>query len=1087
MTSCLNPLRLMAQVLTLCALSTTAFAAPQPIFPALTYESYAVASPLAMADADLNGDGIADTLYAAASTTAGSTALTAALRSASTGASPTLVPANTISCTANSIALADLNKDSKLDAVVTCNENTVAVLAGNGDGTFAAPTTYTVNSPAKVIAADLDGDGFPDLVVATDTNSTSSDFAVLKNAGGSGALTFAAAKTYSGGTLGSAQIMVADVNYDGKLDVIAGGRPEVYQGYPAGVFFGNGDGTFQPMGNLSGLRKITAIADFDGDGLADIAGVFDNSGYALSTSLSVTYANVHKIGLLINLPLPLVSIQPIDLNGDGYTDLVLAGSTTTVLLNDRAGGLTIARSYDTPGDFYISRRGSLGNDLVFSTPRGFYTLHNDGKGGFDGLPSFYFSDIAAVADLNADGLADMVATRSDLFRAYSISSQGNGGFIQYQTASIDPKSFLVLGDFDGDTITDLVTIFPSTAGGLGQLQSTMAFLKGSAGGSFTPGSNFIGLGIQGAKAAVTADFDGDKNLDLVISYLDTTPGATNVSGLILVRSTGNGGFAFPLPSIASSTTAISDHPLVADLNRDGKPDIVWGGSTYLNQGANSFTPLALPAQGAPLAIGDLNGDSFPDLVLDNAIYAGKGDGTFLATPIFTIGIPADKLISVSIGDLNGDGNADLIAQSFYDMAGFTVIFGDGHGGFTVDPNTYTTGRNAPVSGVLARLNGSAPALPADGRLDYIVFGQGAAVSLLNQTNPAPPPPSLFKSVVSLTSRDPSVYPNQSAVLSAVVSGINPTGTLTFTTADVTVISKVTLNGNTATILASFPTEGNYAITATYSGDGNNAPATSASILLPVHKYPTTVSFYYEGHNYAGSTVTLHSYLNGYGPTGQVTFTSGSTTLGTATLSNGSATLPYVFPTPGTYPVTISYSGDAANAPTSSTTSLTIVVAPDFSLSATPAINTVTAGATATWTVTITSLNNYTGTVLMGCQQDNCGTAQVVVTPSQPGQVRVTIQTKAPSNTLQPTMRYTPIAAAALLLAGVRRRYWRKSAARLHLGMFATILFLGLVSISGCSSGSSSATNTGTSSTIVLVGSDSSIPQSHTVTLTLVVK
>ena len=72
-------LRHVAQAAVFCVFSSIAFAAPQqPIFPVLKYEPYAVPSPAALAEGDVNGDGTTDTLYA--TTGNGATTLTPALR-----------------------------------------------------------------------------------------------------------------------------------------------------------------------------------------------------------------------------------------------------------------------------------------------------------------------------------------------------------------------------------------------------------------------------------------------------------------------------------------------------------------------------------------------------------------------------------------------------------------------------------------------------------------------------------------------------------------------------------------------------------------------------------------------------------------------------------------------------------------------------------------------------------------------------------------------------------------------------------------------------------------------------------------------
>jgi hypothetical protein len=1076
---CLKTLRQAARV-SLCLLSPFTFAATQPVFPVLTYEPYAVSSPLAMADGDINGDGITDTLYASASGTQGSTTLTAALRSVNAGTAPTLAATTTISCTANSIVLADLNKDSRLDAVVTCNEGTVAVLGGKGDGTFSAATTYAVANAAKAIAADLNADGYPDLAVAMNSGNNTSTLAVLLNTG-TGPIAFSSPTVY-GGITGSAYLLIGDLNNDGKPDVIAGLRPGIFQAGAGGTFYGNGDGTFKPEIYVSGMYNNVALADFDGDGHTDIAAVNNsNSSIAFGTSVLVTYGNNARIGQQIDTPLPVVSIQPADINGDGHPDLVLVGSTTTVLINDGLGSLTIMHSYATPGSFYTSRKGAGGLDFVFTTPRGFYTLHGDGKGNFDGIPNYFLSDTGTSADINKDGLTDLVTYRPGVGPAYTVVARGDGSFAQYRSTFGWGGSLPTIADGDGDGLLDLIAF--TTPG-----QTALMWSKGSPDGTFTPKPPSMNLNITGVTSAVPADFNQDGKLDVALSYLDTT---TNTSGLMIFPGNGDGAVVTPGILVASSN-AVQAKALAADLNQDGKLDLLWNGNAYINKGNTQFTALALPAQGTPLAAADLNGDNIADVIIDNAIYAGKGDGTFLASPILTIPLPVNATpLSASAGDLNGDGNPDLVLQCSSDMALLIVVFGDGHGNFTVDSNPYTFGLKSPISGAFARLNNSAPKLPGDNRLDYVAFVDGAAIALINQTNLAPGPPVGVATTTTFFFDSAATVPLKPVTAFVQVAGANPTGAVTLTTPDGTVLAKSTLASyqNYTNFSATFPAPGTYSVTASYSGDSVNAPSVSSPVTISVAKMASTTYMNIKPSGYyTGRTSTFDAFVDGYNPTGQITFYSGPTILGTASGSVGQAHIGYKFGSAGTYQVSTSYSGDDSNLPSvSSNYTINVVDGPDFSISAAPGTNTVKAGETATYTISVASLRNYSGYVTMSCAP-SCNTTQLFVAPGQPSTIQFSVTPTGSGTPAGPYLRLAPIA-AALLLFGIRRS-GKHSMPRLYPGLLIVCFSLGLLSVTGCSSSkdsSSSGSSSGTPYTIMITATDPGIEASHSVSLTLIVK
>ena len=220
--------------------------------------------------ADVNGDGIPDILVA---------------NDANRGGVSVLLGNNTGSFTPSvvlpsdgdpvSIAVADINGDGIPDVVfsnVAWGANDVQVYLGTGGGNFvAAPSVRTSDYSAFVVLQDINGDGKPDLVYTTYDGRVA---AALGNGDG----TFQTPVSYQVGTpnygLGPGNVVVADVNGDGKPDLVYSNRGQ----NSVSVLLGNGDGTFQnPQSTPSGDTSLVAVGDFTGDGRPDIA-VSNSSG-----------------------------------------------------------------------------------------------------------------------------------------------------------------------------------------------------------------------------------------------------------------------------------------------------------------------------------------------------------------------------------------------------------------------------------------------------------------------------------------------------------------------------------------------------------------------------------------------------------------------------------------------------------------------------------------------------------------------------------------------------------------------------------------------------------------------------------------
>jgi len=317
----------MATVGVLLGLGDGAFA-PRVDYPVGT-------SALAVAAADMNGDGKPDLAVVSPMDGAVSVLLN---NGDGTFAPKVAYPTGT---NIYSVTAADLNGDGKADlAVVSQFFHTVSVLLTEGDGTFAANVDYpTGNVPTSVAAADLNGDGKPDLVVSNLGDSTVSVFS--NNGDG----TFAAKVDVPAGPppafdgMGPQAVVAVDLNGDGKPDLAVASSSSS----AVNVLLNNGDGTFAPevdyLTDVGSTPLSIFAADLNGDGKPDLVITNGSFGGMEAGTVSVFLNNGDgTFASRIEYPTGAspVSVVAADLNGDGTIDLAVANdqsSTVSVLLN----------------------------------------------------------------------------------------------------------------------------------------------------------------------------------------------------------------------------------------------------------------------------------------------------------------------------------------------------------------------------------------------------------------------------------------------------------------------------------------------------------------------------------------------------------------------------------------------------------------------------------------------------------------------------------------------------------------------------------------------------------------------------------
>jgi len=459
----------------------------------------------------------------------------------------------------------------RFNPTFTPNKNTFVA----GDFGGSQITIGSTNQQLYCIrAGDIDGDGKVDLVQALQPGNIN----VLRNTTSGGTISFSLSSNFAG-NYGTVDLQLADLNGDGKLDVVAGcanGGPAVYyiNTSTSGTISFN---TAVNLGSNSGSRGV-ALADLDADGRVDI--LLNNSNTIEIWRNTTT--STSSVGFTLDYTIPNSSVNSIgyfkvaDIDGDGKLDIVEGDQSmnVNVFLNQHNASTFSASSFAKTAFGNGSNSEGQTYDLRLAD------FDNDGK-----------LDIATLSQ--ASGHIHVLR---------NTSTSGTPGFATFQSfvanAGNQPLDFEI-GDLTGDGKIDLIT-FNYNAGNISVLanSSSSGTVNFKTAVIFTPTANVAWRGRL-------ADLDGDGKLDIAFANVNT-PGTmyaykyspvistdANLSALTLSSGTLSPTFAAATTSYTASVTNATSSITVTATKSDVNASITINGTPVTSGSASGSIALSV--------------------------------------------------------------------------------------------------------------------------------------------------------------------------------------------------------------------------------------------------------------------------------------------------------------------------------------------------------------------------------------------------------------------------------------------------------------------------------------------------------------
>lgn len=491
----------------------------------------------------------------------------------------------------NDFEFADLNGDGLVDGISSWTnggQTGFRTFLQGGDGLLSVSHDRLTLVYGGFRLGDLDGDGDDDVVLAGTLSFDPRDheFQVWMSNGDG---TLGELQTYSSG-LGARDLILADRDGDGDIDVNV---IDFKTNLPVGVF-NNGDGTFFDEERHG--REVQRVADFNGDGLPDVAGS-DSINFVIALGDGQGFATRYLNGF------DNVRFEVGDFDGDGDIDVVFlseVGPSGSLLLytNDGTGLLTesFASSLSDPDydmrEAVADLEGDGDLDLLLATVRGtqgkLAALVNDGSGRFTETLLFTVPSPdpgVLLADLGMDGLPEIL-----LFRHNGTSEVGihrNLGSLQFTEvvpltllASANAVSLMqAIGahDLDGDGLAEIVA--GSSRSSQASNRAHLQVYRNVGNHTFTFDESYP-LACDRPKFV---DIDNDGDTDIVNGFSQTGLSPDARAYIWLNDGTGRFSFDGPFGQVFSDVRTVlglaSERSIPVDVDGDGDIDLV--GTDYI--------------------------------------------------------------------------------------------------------------------------------------------------------------------------------------------------------------------------------------------------------------------------------------------------------------------------------------------------------------------------------------------------------------------------------------------------------------------------------------------------------------------------